>query len=111
MCCYGEIFFWAGQVWWLVFLYPLLVCLKSESERNYGIEKNITTKITVLELYPLSTLAIAVFFFRFLLNDDTNPIPSCESKKIIFLFKVFLCINNDRTTFLITVFFLDSIFY
>ena len=85
ICVVIGIFVWAGQVWWLVFLYPLLVCLKSESERNYGIEKNITTKITVLELYPLSTLAIAVFFSGFFLMTIQIPFPHVSLKHYFYI--------------------------
>ena len=85
ICVVMGIFAWAGQVWWLVFLYPLLVCLKSESERNYGIEKNITTKITVLELYPLSTLAIAVFFSGFFLMTIQIPFPHVSLKHYFYI--------------------------
>ena len=85
ICVVMGIFVWAGQVWWLVFLYPLLVCLKSESERNYGIEKNITTKITVLELYPLSTLAIAVFFSGFFLMTIQIPFPHVSLKHYFYI--------------------------
>ena len=85
ICVVMGIFTWAGQVWWLVFLYPLLVCLKSESERNYGIEKNITTKITVLELYPLSTLAIAVFFSGFFLMTIQIPFPHVSLKHYFYI--------------------------
>ena len=85
ICVVIGIFVWAGQVWWLVFLYPLLVCLKSESERNYGIEKNIITKITVLELYPLSTLAIAVFFSGFFLMTIQIPFPHVSLKHYFYI--------------------------
>ena len=85
ICVVMGIFVWAGQVWWLVFLYPLLVCLKSESERNYGIEKNIITKISVLELYPLSTLAIAVFFSGFFLMTIQIPFPHVSLKHYFYI--------------------------
>ena len=85
ICVVMGIFVCAGQVWWLVFLYPILVCLKSESERNYGIEKNIITKITVLELYPLSTLAIAVFFSGFFLMTIQIPFPHVSLKHYFYI--------------------------
>ena len=53
ICIVMGIFVWVGQEWWLVLLYPLLLCLKSESDKSYGIEKNMIPKVTVLELYPL----------------------------------------------------------
>ena len=75
ICIVMGIFVWVGQEWWLVLLYPLLLCLKSESDKSYGIEKNMIPKVTVLELYPLSTLAIVVFFSSFFLMTIQIPFP------------------------------------
>ena len=41
ICVIMGIIVWIGQVWWLVFLYPLLLCFRSESDRRYGIDKNM----------------------------------------------------------------------
>ena len=75
ICVVMGIFVWVGQVWWLVFLYPLLLCLLGESNKSCGIEKNMYHKVTVLELYPLSTLAIVVFFSGFFLMTVQIPFP------------------------------------
>ena len=85
ICVVMGIFVWADQVWWLVFLYPLLLCLKSESDRSYGIEKNMIPKVTVLELYPLSTLAIVVFFSSFFLMTIQIPFPHVSVKHYFYI--------------------------
>ena len=85
ICVVMGIFVWAGQVWWLVFLYPLLLCLKSESDKSYGIEKNMIPKVTVLELYPLSTLAIVVFFSSFFLMTIQIPFPHVSVKHYFYI--------------------------
>ena len=79
------IFVWVGQEWWLVLLYPLLLCLKSESDKSYGIEKNMIPKVTVLELYPLSTLAIVVFFSSFFLMTIQIPFPHVSVKHYFYI--------------------------
>jgi len=85
ICIVMGIFVWVGQEWWLVFLYPLLLCLKSESDRSYGIEKNMIPKVTVLELYPLSTLAIVVFFSSFFLMTIQIPFPHVSVKHYFYI--------------------------
>ena len=85
ICIVMGIFVWVGQEWWLVFLYPLLLCLKSESDKSYGIEKNMIPKVTVLELYPLSTLAIVVFFSSFFLMTIQIPFPHVSVKHYFYI--------------------------
>ena len=85
ICIVMGIFVWVGQEWWLVLLYPLLLCLKSESDRSYGIEKNMIPKVTVLELYPLSTLAIVVFFSSFFLMTIQIPFPHVSVKHYFYI--------------------------
>jgi len=85
ICFFMGIFVWIGQEWWLVFLYPLLICSKRESYKSYGIEKNIITKVTVLELYPLSTLAIVVFFSGFFLMTIQIPFPHVSFKHFVYI--------------------------
>ena len=85
ICIVMGIFVWVGQEWWLVLLYPLLLCLKSESDKSYGIEKNMIPKVTVLELYPLSTLAIVVFFSSFFLMTIQIPFPHVSVKHYFYI--------------------------
>ena len=85
ICIVMGIFVWVGQEWWLVFLYPLLLCLKSESERSYVIENNMIPKASVLELYPLSTLAIVVFFSSFFLMTIQIPFPHVSIKHFFYI--------------------------
>ena len=65
ICVAMGIIVWIDHVWWLVFLYPLLICFNSESHRRHEIKKYMITKATVLERYPLSTLPIVVFITGF----------------------------------------------
>ena len=85
ICVVMGIFVWVGQVWWLVFLYPLLLCLLGESNKSCGIEKNMYHKVTVLELYPLSTLAIVVFFSGFFLMTIQIPFPHVSIKHYFYI--------------------------
>ena len=85
ICVVMGIFVWLDQEWWLVFLYPLLLCFRSESDRRYGIEKNMITKVTVLELYPLSTLAIVVFISGFFLMTIQIPFPHVSVKHFFYI--------------------------
>ena len=85
ICVVMGIFVWLDQEWWLVFLYPLLLCFRSESDRRYGIEKNMITKVTVLELYPLSTLAIVVFISGFFLMTIQIPFPHVSAKHYLYI--------------------------
>ena len=85
ICVVMGIFVWVGQVWWLVFLYPLLLCLLGESNKSCGIEKNMYHKVTVLELYPLSTIAIVVFFSGFFLMTIQIPFPHVSVKHYFYI--------------------------
>ena len=85
ICVVMGIFIWVGQVWWLVFLYPLLLCLLGESNKSCAIEKNMYHKVTVLELYPLSTLAIVVFFSGFFLMTIQIPFPHVSIKHYFYI--------------------------
>jgi glucan phosphoethanolaminetransferase (alkaline phosphatase superfamily) len=85
ICVVMGIFVWVGQVWWLVFLYPLLLCLLGKSNKSCGIEKNMYHKVTVLELYPLSTLAIVVFFSGFFLMTIQIPFPHVSIKHYFYI--------------------------
>ena len=85
ICVLMGIIVWLGQEWWLVFLYPLFLCFNSESYRSYEIKKYMIAKATVLELYPLSTLAIVVYISGFFLMTIQIPFPHVSAKHYLYI--------------------------
>ena len=75
ICVSMGVFVWMKQEWCLVFFYPILVWLQNKTENSDGSDRTSVTRVSVLELYPLSSLAIAVFFSGFLLMTIQIPFP------------------------------------
>ena len=75
ICFSMGVFVWMRQEWCLVFFYPILVWLQNKTENSDGSDRTSVTGVSVLELYPLSSLAIAVFFSGFLLMTVQIPFP------------------------------------
>jgi len=69
------VFVWMRQEWCLVFFYPILLWLQNKTDNSNGNDRSSVARVSVLELYPLSSLAIAVFFSGFLLMTIQIPFP------------------------------------
>jgi hypothetical protein len=69
------VFVWMRQEWCLVFFYPILVWLQNKTVNSNGSDRTSVASVSVLQLYPLSSLAIAVFFSGFLLMTVQIPFP------------------------------------
>jgi len=75
ICFSMGVFVWMRQEWCLVFFYPILVWLQNKTVKSNGSDRTSVARVSVLELYPLSSLAIAVFFSGFLLMTVQIPFP------------------------------------
>ena len=69
------VFVWMRQEWCLIFFYPILVGLQNKTVNSNGSDRTSVASVSVLALYPLSSLAIAVFFSGFLLMTVQIPFP------------------------------------
>ena len=65
ICFSMGVFVWIRQEWCLVFFYPILLWLQNKTDNSNGNDRSSVARVSVLELYPLSSLAIAVFFLGF----------------------------------------------
>ena len=75
ICFSLGVFVWLRQEWCLVFFYPILLWLQKKAANSNGSDRTSVVRISVLEFYPLSSLAIAVFFSGFLLMTIQIPFP------------------------------------
>ena len=75
ICLFMGVFVWIRQEWCLMFFYPILVWLQNNTENSAGRDRTSVARVSILELYPFSSLAIAVFFSGFLLMTVQIPFP------------------------------------